>query len=83
MSSCSIEVKILSTFPKPKSTRVLPARSLPLVGASISDDEITLSIARKGEEVFEERLPFRNSSGYDELAGFLFKENDFRMGLCS
>ena len=53
-----------------------------LVGSLPSpDDEITLSIARKGEEVFRGKTtvsPLKR--GYDELAGFLFKENDFPDG---
>ena len=45
------------------------------------DDEITLSIARKGEEVFRGKTAVSQlKRGYDELAGFLFKENDFPDG---
>ena len=53
-----------------------------LVGSLPSpDDEITLSIARKGEEVFRGKTAVSQlKRGYDELAGFLFKENDFPDG---
>lgn len=45
------------------------------------DDEITLSISRNGEEVFRGKTAVSQlKRGYDELAGFLFKENDFPDG---
>ena len=45
------------------------------------EDEIVLSISREGEEVFRGATTLSQlKRGYDELAGFLFRENDFPDG---
>ena len=45
------------------------------------EDEIVLSISRKGEEVFRGATTLSQlKRGYDELADFLFRENDFPDG---
>lgn len=45
------------------------------------DDEITLSITREGSEAFHGSTTLAQlKRGYDELAGFLFRENEFPDG---
>lgn len=45
------------------------------------EDEIVLSISREGEEVFRGSTALSQlKRGYEELAGFLFRENDFPDG---
>jgi 2-dehydro-3-deoxy-D-arabinonate dehydratase len=45
------------------------------------EDEITLGISRRGGEVFHGKTALSQlKRGYEELAGFLFRENDFPDG---